>query len=178
MVVAAEFHAKDALRGAHRFVNDLAAAKRCCRQHALMMRTMHSGLRALLRMQAERHKAEDAKRPAAMLRAGFLHSGTLPPEAEPPPCEPAAAPEPQPAPMPRYEDMTEAEQYAVIYPDRAAAIRRHGGMPPGAGGYLPPDDAVFRELVAGSSAVFLALDAERAAGAVSESATPSHAAAL
>jgi hypothetical protein len=173
-IVAAEFHAKDALRGALRFVNDLAAAERCRRQHALMMRTVHGGLRALLRLQAERHKAEDAKRLAAMLRAGFLHSGTLPPEPEPPPCQPAAAPEPQPAAMPKYEDMTEAEQYAVIYPDRAAAIRRHGGMPPGAG-YPPPDDAVFRELVTGNSAVFLALDAERAAGAVAESATPSQA---
>src|SRR5215472_16443163 len=123
---------------------DLAVAERCRRQHALMMRTMHGGLRALLRMQAERHKAEDANRPAALVRAGHLHSGTLPPEPEPLPCEPAAAPEPQPAAMPRYEDMTEAEQYAVIYPDRAAAIRRHGGMPPGVG-YPPPDDAVFRE---------------------------------
>ena len=77
--------------------------------------------------------------------------------------------------MPKYEDMTEAEQYAVIYPDRAAAIRRHGGMPPGAG-YPPPDDAVFRELVTGSSPVFLALDTERPADAVSESGTPSHSA--
>src|SRR5271165_6529583 len=160
VVVAAEFHAKDALRGALRFVNDLAAAERCRRQHALMMRTMHSGLRALLRMQAERHKAEDAMRPAAMLRAGHLHSGVLPPE-------------PQPAPMPKYEDMTEAEQYAVIYPDRAAAIRRHGGMPPGAK-YPPPDDAVFTEIVTGNSPVFLALDAEHAAEAVAESEISSH----
>ncbi|HME25700.1 MAG TPA: hypothetical protein VKI44_30935, partial [Acetobacteraceae bacterium] len=87
---------------------------------------MHSGLRALLRMQAERHKAEDAKRPAAMLRAGHLHSGILPPEPELPPPS-ADAPEPQPPAMPKYQDMTEGEQYAVIYPDRAAAIRRHGG---------------------------------------------------
>ena len=142
-IVAAEFHAKDALRGALHFRNDLAAAERCRRQHALMMRTMHGGLRALLRLQAERHKAEDAMRPAAMLRAGHLHSGILPPEPEPPPCQPDAAPEPQPAAMPKYEDMTEAEQYAVIYPDRAAAIRRHGGMPPGAK-YPPPDDAVVQ----------------------------------
>jgi hypothetical protein len=123
-----------------------------------MMRTMHSGLRALL-------------------RAGLLHSGTLPPEPEPPPCPPADAPEPQPAAMPKYEDMTEAEQYAVIYPDRAAAIRRHSGMPPAAK-YPPPDDAVFRELVTSNSPMFLAPDAERAAVAISESATPSHAAVL
>jgi len=47
-IVSAEFHAKDALRGAVHCCNDLAAAERCRRQHALMMRTMHSGLRALL----------------------------------------------------------------------------------------------------------------------------------
>jgi hypothetical protein len=75
--------------------------------------------------------------------------------------------------MPKYEDMTAAEQYAVIYPDRAAAIRRHGGMPPGAK-YPPPDDAVFREIVSGDSPVFLALDPERAADAVTESEILSH----
>jgi hypothetical protein len=172
-IVAAEFRAKDALRCANRFPNDLAAIERCLRQHALMMRTMHGGLRVLLRLQDERRKLEDAKRPVALLRAGHLHSGTLPPEPEPPPCQPDAAPEPPPAAMPRYEDMTEAEQYAVIYPDRAAAIRRHGGMPPGAK-YPPPDDAVFREIVTGTSTVFLALDAERAADSVAETAILSH----
>jgi hypothetical protein len=161
-IVAAEFRAKDALRCANRFPNDLAAVERCLRQHALMMRTMHGGLRALLRLQAERHKLEHAGHPVALLRAGHLHSGTLPPEPEPPP---AAAPEPQPTAMPRYEDMTEAEQYAVIYPDRAAAIRRHGGMPPGAK-YPPPDDAVFRDIITGNGPVFLALDAEPVADAV------------
>ena len=169
-IVAAEFRAKDALRGAVRFCNDLATVERCHRQHALMMRTMHGGLRVLLRMQDERRKLEDAKRPVALLRAGHLHSGTLPPEPE----LHAAAPEPQPPAMPRYEDMQTAEQYAVIYPDRAAAIRRHGGMPPGAK-YPPPDDAVFREIVTSTSPVFLALDAERAADSVSETAILSHA---
>jgi hypothetical protein len=134
------------------------------------MRTMHGGLRALLRLQAEQHKLEHAGHPVALLRAGHLHSGTLPPEPEPPP---AAAPEPQPAAMPKYEDMTEAEQYAVIYPDRAAAIRRHRGMPPGAK-YPPPDDAVFREIITGNSPVFLALDADRSPGDETESATLSH----
>ena len=136
---------------------------------------MHGGLRVRLRLQAERRKLEDAKRPVALLRAGHPHSGTLPPEPEPglASCPPAAAPDAQPAAMPKYQDMTEAEQYAVIYPDRAAAIRRHGGMPPGAK-YPPPDDAVFREIVTSTSTVFLALDAERAADAVAESATQSH----
>jgi len=171
-IVAAEFHAKDALRAATRYVNDLAAADRCRRQHALMMRTMHGGLRALLRLQAERHKAEDANRPAAMLRAGHLHSGTLPPEPDPPPCQPAAAPEPLPPAKPKYEDMTEAEQYAVLYPDRATAIRRNRGMPPGAK-FPPPDRAIISEIVTSNSPAFLALDARCAADDVTESETPS-----
>jgi hypothetical protein len=58
----------------------------------------------------------------------------------------------------------------VIYPDRAAAIRRHGGMPPGAG-YPPPDDAAFREIITGNSPVFLDLDAQSAPDAVAKSAT-------
>lgn len=173
-IVAAEFHAKDALRAATRFVNDLAAADRCRRQHALMMRTMHGGLRALLRLQAERHKAEDANRPAAMLRAGHLHSGTLPPEPDPQPCQPGAAPEPQPAPMPKYEDMTEAEQYAVLYPDRATAIRQNHGMPPGAK-FPPPDRDIISEIATSNSPVFLDLDRALPAGYATESATPSHA---
>jgi hypothetical protein len=36
-----------------------------------MMRQMHAGVRTLQRMQAERHKAEDALRPFAMQRAGI-----------------------------------------------------------------------------------------------------------
>ncbi len=60
--------------------------------------------------------------------------------------------------MPSYEDMTTAEQYAVVYPDRAAAIRRHSGMPPGAT-FPPPDRDIVREIVTSNSQVFLALDA-------------------
>src|SRR5277367_3253130 len=170
-IVSAEFHAKDALRGAVHCCNDLAAAERCRRQHALMMRTMHSGLRALLLMQAERRKLEHAGHPVALLRAGHLHSGTLPPEPELP------APEPQPPSMPKYEDMTTAEQYAVVYPDRAAAIRRHGGMPPAAT-FPPPDRDIVGEIATGNGLVFLALDAEPAADDVSEPGTPSRVAAL
>jgi hypothetical protein len=66
---------------------------------------------------------------------------------------------------------------AVIYPDRAAAIRRHGGMPPGAG-YPPPDDTVFKELIAGASPAFLAFDSNHAAGHDTKSATLSHTMAL
>ena len=135
---------------------------------------MHGGLRALLRLQAERHKAEDANRPAAMLRAGHLHSGTLPPEPDPPPSRPGATPEPQPPARPKYEDVTSAEQYAVLYPDRSAAIRRNHGMPPGAK-FPPPDRGIINEIATSNSPVFLDLDPMPPAGYVTESATPSHA---
>jgi hypothetical protein len=177
-IVAAQFHAKDALRGAVRYGDDLAAAERCRRQHALMMRTMHSGLRALLLMQAERRKLEHAGHPLALLRAGHLHSGTLPPEPEPPPpCDPAAEPKPEPPSVPSYEEMTAAEQYSVIYPDRAVAIRRHGGMPPAAT-FPPPDRDIIREIVTGNSQVLLALDADRPADDETKFATLSRISAL
>ena len=52
--------------------------------------------------------------------------------------------------MPRYEGMTTTEQYAVIYPDRAAAIRRHGGKPPAAT-FPPPDRDIIEEIATGDS---------------------------
>jgi hypothetical protein len=89
-----------------------------------------------------------------------------------PPCQPDAAPEPLAPVKPKYDDMTEAEQYAVFYSDRAAAIRQDHGMPPGAK-FPPPDRDITDEIVTSNSPVFLALDAEFAAGGVAKSETPS-----
>jgi hypothetical protein len=78
-IVAADFHAKDALRAAAAAlaVEDAPEARRCRAQAASMMRQMHAGVRTLQRMQAEREKAETAMRPAAMQRAGYwFHSGS------------------------------------------------------------------------------------------------------
>ncbi len=74
--------------------------------------------------------------------------------------------------MPKYDDMTEAEQYAVLYPDRSAAIRQNHGMPPGAT-FPPPDRAIISAIVTSNSPVFLALDAQFAADDVTETETPS-----
>jgi len=169
-IVAAQFQARHALHEAALYLNDPVAVDRCRRQHGLMMRTMHAGVRTLLRMQADRHKAEDAQRPVAMLRAGHLHSGTLPPEPKPQP--PAA--EPEPSVVPTFEDMSEAEQFAVIYPDRAIAIRRYGDWPSDAR-FPPPDRPIINEIVTSQSPVFRALDARAAQDAAAKSATPSHA---
>jgi len=40
-----------------------------------------------------------------------------------------APPAPPPEPEDRFRQMTEAEQYATLYPDRAARIRACGGLP-------------------------------------------------
>ncbi len=108
-----------------------------------MMRHMQSGLRALERRQAARENALAALQPAAMERAGYWFHEITVPEAEP------AAPPATPA----FEDLTEAEQYAINYPGRAASIRVAGGLPARCN-FGPPEHAI----VAGTSPTLRALD--------------------
>jgi hypothetical protein len=90
-VVAAQFQARDALRAAARCIPgpdsgtglDLDKLRQCRAQAASMMRQADSGIRTLLRMQAERQKAETAMRPAAMQRAGYWFRSASP-ELDPP----------------------------------------------------------------------------------------------
>src|SRR5215472_4007504 len=169
-IVAADFHAKDALRSAAAAlaVDDAPEAGRCRAQAASMMRQMHAGVRTLQRMQAERHKAEDALRPFAMQRAGYWFRETTVPEPQPVPAPVAEAPEPPPpatAPANRpFEAMTPGEQFAVLYPDRALQIRATGGMPVAAK-YPPPDPEVLEEVVKGNSPILRALDQHPVAAA-------------
>jgi hypothetical protein len=107
------------------------------------------------------------QRPAAQLPAAqpeaAQHSTDRPSAAQPPAVQPLAAqlaanrpptepPNSKPAPdaEPAPDPVREAETYAIIYPDRAAAIRRAGGLPPGAG-FAPPDEPIIRALLAGST---------------------------
>jgi hypothetical protein len=120
----------------------------------------------LERRQAAREKALAALQPAAMERAGYwFHEITVPPA--PAASEPAAAeapPDPAPPPPPAepvkpdFEDMSEAEQYAIIYPDRAARIRAAGGLPPRCE-FGPPAPDLVAALVSSTSPVLRALDA-------------------
>jgi hypothetical protein len=70
-IVAAQFHARAALYEAAHPGRDPNEARRCRAQAAAMMRQADSGTRTLLRLQAEREKAEAAMRPMAMERAGY-----------------------------------------------------------------------------------------------------------
>ena len=91
--------------------------------------------------------------------------------------EPVPAPGPQPAPRPAaaaapgldhdpgpgldlargFEQLTEVEQYAVLYPRRAAQIRAARGLPANLG-YGPPEPEIVAGLVHGTSPILLALD--------------------
>jgi hypothetical protein len=84
---------------------------------------------------------------------------------DPPPTPPAATdlesapgqpPTPQPAPR-DFSEMTEAEQYAVLYPDRAALIRASGGLPPDHR-FGPPEPEVVDAIIRSDSPILRALD--------------------
>jgi hypothetical protein len=146
-IVEADAHAMDCLRLAVQAGQQPEDVRRCRAQAATMMRHMQSGLRALQRTQSMREKAEATMHPAAMDRAGYWFRDASPPL----PPSPAQADAPQPA------DLTDAEQYAAVYPDRAARIRAHGGLPMRLD-FGPPDPAVVDALVNGTSPILRALD--------------------
>jgi len=109
-----------------------------------MMRQMQSGYRALERRQRQREKDEAARHPSAMERAGYWFRDCSVP-AEPPQEEP------------KMTELSEAELYATMYPERASDIRRTGGLPPGAK-YDPPEPELVEAIVRSASPIMLALD--------------------
>jgi hypothetical protein len=155
-------HAADALRSASLAVNDPAEMHRCRVQAASMSRQSNAALRALLRMQETREKQMAETHPAAMERAGYWFHEIPTPPPEPEPAPPAAA-----AP---FDQLTEAERYAVFYPDRAARIRASGGLP-AAPNFGPPEPELVDAIAHGSSPILRALD--RPAAAARPRANPS-----
>ncbi len=103
----------------------------------------------LARRHAKHEKAEAAMHPKAMERAGYWFRDVSVPEPEP------ALPPPEPKRS--FEQMDEAEQYAVIYPQRAAAIREHRGLPPNCT-FGPPDPMLIERIVNSDSPVLRELD--------------------
>jgi hypothetical protein len=92
---------------------------------------------------------------AAGLMAQALPGARPAAMAEPPPL-----PE-QPAPEPEADPVAEAEEYAVLYPQRAALIRRLGRVPDNVS-FGPPEDRLVRALVTSRTPALLALDREAA----------------
>lgn len=157
-LVAADFHAKDAMLSAGNAGADPDKTRQCRAQAATMMRCMQAGIRTLQKMQAIRDKAEAARFPPAMERAGYWFKDVSVPV-------PPQTPEPE---RPRgLEQMDPAEQYASLYPDRARLIRAYGGVPPGIT-WGPPDDDTTYAILVSTSPILRTLDS----GVVSPNQTP------
>ncbi len=172
--VAANAHAMECLRLAHHRDTPRREAIACGMQSASMLRQALAALRALQRMQAVRAKRETQIAPteaaerlehivaSAMTDAldGRLDRLDPPPpipepEADPPATEPVA--ETGGDPGDQSEMDAAVAQYVHIYPQRAALIRRHGGVPANVN-FGPPDDSIVRALVGGHSPLLRALD--------------------
>ena len=79
------------------------------------------------------------------------------PSPAPEPAAPAIAPA-DAAPAARaFEDLTEVEQYALMYPERAARIRAERGLPARLT-FPPPEPDIVEGLVIGTSPILRALD--------------------
>lgn len=118
---------------------------------ANLLRSAHAMRSQLDRAQALRRKREadaatchtDAMTEhcaIGMMAAAFGRDTATPPPPAPEPELPRTADD-------RFARMSEAERYAVIYPDRAAQIRSLGGLPNPCT-FGPPDPALVEALVA------------------------------
>jgi hypothetical protein len=161
--VAACASAHDSLRLAHQHGADTPTGMKCNAQAASMMRQARGARSLLLRVQAARQKRE-ANRATCDQTAWIEHCaiglmgdalGRFPPApmAEPEPEPPASVQEAEP----EFERLSEAEQYALIHPRRAALIRSLGGLPEKCD-FGRPEPAVVRDIVTGTSPILRALD--------------------
>jgi hypothetical protein len=142
---------------------------RCNAQAVSMMRQARGFRSLLMRVQAERRKREAdgvALEKAAWiehcaigLMADALGRTPREPMAEPPSPPAALAPveEAEPQGDPVGDPVTEADQYAVIYPRRAALIRSLGSLPARCD-FGPPSAALVHAIVTGTSPILRALD--------------------
>ena len=145
--VAGAAHAMACLRLGSLPDIDPVMVLKCYAQAASLMRQSQAALRTLQRTQALRAKRDanpvtaDAAAWAEHIAAASMTDAltALKPEPAPPKREPAPL-EPEP-------DAPDVALYEAIYPDRAALIRRHGGVPPDVT-FGPPDEATVRALLA------------------------------
>ena len=182
--VAASEQWKDCLRLAREPGITREWAMKCRAQALAMMRQANSALRLLAQMQRERRKLQPGNA-ACDRREWTEHVATAmmaealgdnqPDAAEPSPSPAqalaqgaaapapdrspvaAAAPQPQPAEEPELDPVAEAELYAVLYPERAALIRRFGRVPDNVT-FGPPDDEIVAALIAARTPALAALD--------------------
>ena len=151
--VSGTAHAMACLRlGSHQGT-DVVMTLKCYAQAASLMRQSQAALRTLQRTQALRAKrdanpvtADAAAWAEHIAVASMTDALTLskPELASPPPPEPAT-------------DAPDVALYEAIYPDRAALIRRHGGVPADVS-FGPPDEDMVRALLASRTPLVETLD--------------------
>jgi hypothetical protein len=167
--VAANAQAMESLRLAREYPGDPNVILKCTAQAASMMRQARGTRSLLLRVQAERRKREAdntgtdkaawIEHCAIGLMADALGRTPPSPMAEPPPpCAPVDETETP------FEQLTEADQYAIIYPRRAALIRSLGGLPARCD-FGPPEPDLAHAIVSSTSPILRALDAPAKASA-------------
>ena len=166
--VATNAQGMECLRLASHPQTDLAMGLKCLAQAASMTRQSHNGLNALRRLQAAREK-RDANATTASAAAWSEHMAAasmtdtlttmeqeilpIPPAIPDPPAPESHSPDAEPPD----EETPDVALYEALYPQRAALIRRHGGVPPDST-FGPPDEAMVRALIAAPSPALKARD--------------------
>lgn len=128
--VVADARADECARHARTLFNDYAAAMKCLAQANHFTRTANAARALLHRVQAarRRHEADLANcQKDAWTEEAVISSLAEAHHAIRQPAQPVSPPEEDP-----FAACTGAERYAILHPDRAAGIRAHGGIPPGA----------------------------------------------
>jgi hypothetical protein len=158
--VALSAQAMACLRLANLRATGMEMGLKCNAQAASMSRQSHSALRTLASMQAVRKKrdadpvtADAAAWTERVAIASMTDALTLP--------KPEPAPPPQPEPDAPEVAPSDVALYAAIFPERAALIRRHGGVPADVT-FGPPDAATVRALLATRSPTLKPLDRQAA----------------
>jgi hypothetical protein len=166
--VATDAQASHAMQLALRHPASIELGLKCLAQAASMTRQSHSARRLLMRVQAERRTLEAngaASEKAAWIEhcAIGMMTHALPdapplPAMEPPAPVQHETPPPEADAEPHIDPVAAAEEYAMLYPDRARLIRSRGGLPDRLD-FGPPGDDLVRALVTGRTPALLALDA-------------------
>jgi hypothetical protein len=172
LYVAASEQWKDCLRLAQLPETTPQWAAKCRAQALSMMRQAESALRLLFKLQDVRARREAdntacdraawTEHCAIALMAEALSPRPMPAAGAQPPAPPPAPvedAEPDPACRGPRSGVAEAEQYAAIYPERAALIRRLGRVPDNAT-FGPPDDDLVQALITARTPALAALDRE------------------
>jgi hypothetical protein len=153
----------DCLRQARDYRGDPSFFLKCNAQAVSTERKAQSARTLLLRLQAERRKRE-ADNETADRAAWSEHCaiglmadalGHASPAPAPTPCSPP--PDPHPPEESAPDPVSEADQYAAIYPRRAARIRALGGLPQPCD-FGPPPPELVDAIVTGTSPTLRALE--------------------